>query len=257
MTQREPLSTRLIRAVITMVGLILIWQGIVWLTDVPRFILPGPVTVVETLVERFWILMPHALATGQAILLGLGLGTVLGGSTAILMTVSDPARRWLMPVLVVSQALPVFALAPLLTLWLGFDLASKVAMATLIIFFPVTAAFYDGLKRIDPGWIDMALVMGAKPSTLLWVVRMPAALPAFASGLRVATAVAPIGAVVGEWVGASRGLGYMMLHANSRMQTDFMFAALLILAVMALTLYTLVDRLGRRLTNWQPEAGYA
>lgn len=254
---RARLLPRLLRSTITAIGLILIWQAVIWLSDVPSFILPSPMAVMETVIDRFFMLMPHAAVTGAEILLGLLLGTVLGGFSALFLVLSDSARRWLMPVLVVSQALPVFALAPLLTLWLGYGLASKVAMATLIIYFPVTAAFYDGLKRMDPGWIDMARVMGAGPMVVLRVIRIPAALPAFASGLRVATAVAPIGAVVGEWVGAAEGLGYLMLHANGRMQTDLMFAALLILAVMSLALYSVIDQVGRRLTAWQPEAGYA
>lgn len=248
---------RILRPLVISCGLVLIWQAIVWVSDVPPFILPDPLTVLATVIDRFWMLLPHAGITAAESLMGLIIGTALGALSAIVLTLSDPARRWLMPVLVISQALPVFALAPLLTLWLGYGLASKVAMATLIIYFPVTAAFYDGLKRIDPGWVDMARVMGASPFTLLRVIRIPAALPAFTSGLRVATSVAPIGAVVGEWVGASRGLGYLMLHANGRMQTDLMFAALLVLAVMALTLYTLVDQLGRRLTYWQSESGFA
>src|SRR5690606_30394795 len=148
---------------------------------------------------------------------------------------------WLMPMLVVSQALPVFALAPLLVLWLGYGLTSKVAMAVLIIYFPVTAAFLDGLRRTEPGWLELARTMDASPAAILRHIRIPAALPALASGLRVAAAVAPIGAIVGEWVGSSAGLGYLMLHANARMQVDLMFAALLVLAVMALLLWFAAD----------------
>ena len=124
-----------------------------------------------------------------------------------------------MPLLVVSQAL-LFALAQLLVLWLGYGMASKVAMAVLIIYFPVTAAFLDGLRRTEPGWVELARTMDASGRAILAQVRVPAALPALASGLRVAAAVAPIGAVVGEWVGSSAGLGYLMLHANARMQVD-------------------------------------
>jgi len=163
-------------------------------------------------------------------------------------------RRWLLPVLLISQAVPVFAIAPLLTLWLGFGLGSKIAMATLIIFFPVATAFYDGLRRTEPGLLDLAHSMDATPAATLWRLRVPAALPALASGLRVAAAVAPIGAVVGEWVGASAGLGYMMLHANGRSQTDVMFAALFVLALMALALWFTVDLLLRRSIPWQPDS---
>ncbi|MEK9795253.1 MAG: ABC transporter permease, partial [Alphaproteobacteria bacterium] len=161
---------------------------------------------------------------------------------------------WLLPVLVVSQAIPVFALAPVLVLWFGYGIAPKVAMATLIIYFPVTAAFYDGLRRTEPGWIDLAQTMGASKAEILRQIRIPAALPAFASGLRVAAAVAPIGAVVGEWVGSSAGLGYYMLLMNGRVQTAAMFAALFVLAIMAVAIYFAIDATLRRLVAWQPEA---
>jgi putative hydroxymethylpyrimidine transport system permease protein len=200
------------------------------------------------------VLLGHAGVTLAEMLLGLLLGTLLGGASALLLAAWPAGRRWLLPLLVVSQAVPVFALAPLLTLWLGFGMASKVAMATLIIFFPVATAFYDGLRRTEPGWLDLAATMGASPGAVLWRLRVPAALPALASGLRVAAAVAPIGAVVGEWVGASAGLGYLMLHANGRSQTDVMFAALAVLAAMALALWFAMDALLRALLPWQPDA---
>lgn len=241
------------RALATAVGLLLAWQLLVWATGVPPFILPGPVRVGQALWAQHALLARHALTTLTEILLGILLGSLLGAAAAVLLAASGLVRRWLMPLLVVSQALPVFALAPLLVLWLGYGLASKVAMAVLIIFFPVTAAFLDGLRRTEPGWIELARTMGAKPAAILAQIRVPAALPALASGLRVAAAVAPIGAVVGEWVGSSAGLGYLMLHANARMQVDLMFAALLVLAVMALGLWFAVDRLGRRLAGWQVE----
>lgn len=158
-----------------------------------------------------------------------------------------------MPLLLLSQAVPVFALAPLLVLWFGFGIASKVVMAVLVIFFPVTAAFADGLRRTAPGWLDLARTMGASPLAILRHVRLPAAMPAFGAGLRIATAIAPIGAVIGEWVGASAGLGYVMLNANARIETDVMFAALFVLALMTVLLWTLVDRLLRRLLYWVPE----
>ena len=246
--------TQALRLITIALGLLLIWQCVVWISGVPKFILPGPMRVAESLITHWTLIAPHAGITAMEIVLGLVCGTVLGGVSAISLILFAPLRQWLMPILIASQALPVFALAPLLTLWFGYGLMSKVAMAVLIIYFPVTAAFYDGLRRIDPGWLDMARVM-AGPNGL--PLRLPAALPAFGSGLRVATAVAPIGAVVGEWVGSSAGLGYLMLHANGRMQTDLMFAALLVLAVMALGLYTLVDHGLRLVTNWQSENGYA
>ena len=213
--------------------------------------------VAITWVARADLIAAHATVTMAEIVLGLVFGVALGTASALVMSHVRPARRWLLPVLVVSQAIPVFAVAPLLVLWFGYGLASKVVMATLIIFFPVATSFFDGLRRTEPGWLDLAQTMtagapGARRA-VLWHIRVPAALPALASGLRVATAVAPIGAVVGEWVGSSAGLGYLMLHANGRMQIDLLFAALFTLALFAVLLYFAVDAGLRRLLPWQAE----
>jgi putative hydroxymethylpyrimidine transport system permease protein len=243
----------LLRPAATVFGILCAWQLLVWATGVPPFILPGPLRVLEALVRHRALLAHHAGVTLVEIALGILLGSLFGASAAILLASSGAARRWLTPLLVVSQALPVFALAPLLVLWLGYGLASKIAVAVLVIFFPVTTAFLDGLRRTEPGWIELARIMDARPAAILAQIRVPAALPALASGLRVAAAVAPIGAVVGEWVGSSAGLGYLMLHANGRMQVDLMFAAILVLAVTTLALWLAVDRGGRRLVGWQAE----
>lgn len=235
------------------IGLILLWQAVVWITQVPPYILPAPKLVVLALMDHGSELLGHAGITLIEILAGLTIGTIFGAGSALLMMISRGTKHWIMPVLVISQAIPVFALAPLLVLWLGYGLSSKIAMAVLIIFFPVTAAFYDGLRSTEPQWLELARVMDAPPHAVLREIRIPAALPALASGLRVATAVAPIGAVVGEWVGSSAGLGFYMLHANARMQIDMMFAALALLSAMALILYFVVDAGLRRLIFWQTE----
>jgi putative hydroxymethylpyrimidine transport system permease protein len=243
-----------LRGAVTLGVVLAVWQAVVWVTGVPHFILPSPPRVAATLVDRAPLIGWHALRTASEIVLGLVIGTVLGCASALLLAQSRPARRWLLPLLVVSQAIPVFALAPVLVLWLGYGLASKIAMTTLVIFFPVASAFYDGLRRTETGWLDLARTMDATRWRTLRYIRLPAALPALGSGLRVAAAVAPIGAVVGEWVGASAGLGFLMLHANARMQTDLMFAALAVLAAVAVALYAAVDALLRRMLPWQPES---
>jgi putative hydroxymethylpyrimidine transport system permease protein len=242
-----------LRPIVVLAGLVAAWQVLVVVTGAPPYILPGPGKVAVAWAEHWLLILDNAALTLAEIVLGLLLGTALGCLSAMTMAYFRPARRWLLPILVISQAVPVFALAPLLVLWLGYGMASKVAMATLIIFFPVTTAFQDGLRRTDPGWLDLATTMNAGRWAVLRHVRIPAALPALASGLRVAVAVAPIGAIVGEWVGSSAGLGYLMLHANARMQVDVMFAALATLAFIAVALYFSVDELLRRALPWQPE----
>lgn len=244
-----------LRGLILGVGLLVLWQTLVSLTGVPAYILPGPWPVAKALATHLPLLGGHLGTTLIEILLGLVLGTVLGSASALAMIVSPLLKRWMLPILVISQAIPVFALAPILVLWLGYGMASKVAMAVLIIFFPVTASFYGGMQRTDPELLELARIMGASPWAILRTITIPSALPAFASGVRVATAVAPIGAVVGEWVGSSAGLGFYMLHANARMQIDLMFAALSLLAGASLLLYFGIDRLLDRLIYWQPNQG--
>lgn len=248
---------KLVRGLIVLVGLVALWQAVVWLTGAKPWMLPTPAAVATAWIAHRGAILANAWLTAAEIVLGLSAGTALGCISALCMAYFRPARRWLMPVLVVSQAIPVFALAPLLVLWLGYGMTSKVVMATLIIYFPVTAAFHDGLRRTEPGWLDLARTMNAGRWAVLRRVRMPAALPALASGLRVATAVAPIGAVVGEWVGSSAGLGFMMLNANARMQVDVMFAALVTLAALAVGLYVIMDTLLRRALPWQPDTSPA
>ena len=147
----------------------------------------------------------------------------------------------------------MFALAPVLVLWCGFGMASKIVMAVLVIFFPITAAFADGLRRTDQGWLDLAATMNASPLAILRHVRLPAALPAFGSGLRIAAAIAPIGAIIGEWVGSAGGLGYVMLNANARIETDVMFAAVIVLALLTIGLWVGVDWGLKKLLVWAPE----
>ncbi|MEJ8562920.1 ABC transporter permease [Yoonia sp. GPGPB17] len=234
-------------ALLAMLFAVAVWQVIVTLTGLPKFILPGPVMVAETWWTNRALIAEHTLITALEVVIGLAIGAALGIATALHLASSRTARVLIQPILIFTQALPVFALAPILTLWLGFGLWSKVFMAVLIIYFPVTSAFFDGLMRTPQGYLDLARTMQASPARVLWHIRIPAALPSLASGLRLAAVYAPIGAVIGEWVGSSRGLGYLMLLANGRAKTDLMFAAMLTLGVFAVLLHLLVVWLTRRL----------
>ncbi|MGE0152899.1 MAG: ABC transporter permease [Reyranellaceae bacterium] len=245
---------RMLRLLLIAAALLAFWEAGTWLGDVPFYMLPPPSRVAGALFDNAGLLLSHAAATLAEIVLGLVVGTLLGCLSGLALARFAAARKLLLPVLVVSQAIPVFALAPILVLWLGFGLASKIAMAALVIYFPIASAFYDGLRRTEPGWLELARTMSASPAAILLQIRLPAALPALASGLRVAAAVAPIGAVIGEWVGAASGLGYLMTLSMGRGQTDMAFAALFVLAVLGLTLFYAVDAGLRRLVPWQRES---
>lgn len=243
-----------LRALFVAAGLVLIWQAVIVVFDPPPFMLPGPARVFQALLDRPDLWRVHAVTTLTEAVLGLVIGTACGTLLALSMSLVPPTRRILLPVMVVSQAIPVFAIAPLLVLWFGFGLTSKIVMATIAIFFPVASAFYDGLVRTDTHLLDLAQLYGARHDQKVRLLRLPSAMPALVTGLRLAAVYAPIGALIGEWVGASSGLGYAMLHANGRAQTDVVFAALILLAAMSVLIRAAVDLLTRNLTPWAPES---
>lgn len=245
-------NNAIVQGIVTIVSILTLWHCVVLIFDMPSFILPSPLAVLQRLILRSDVLLFHTWITMQEILLGLLLGLTMGLCFALQMLLFEPLKRWLLPILIASQAIPVFAIAPILMLWLGYGIASKVVMAALIIFFPVTTCCYDGLRSTPTGYLDLAKTMSASKWQTLRYIRLPAAMPALASGIRVAVVVAPIGAVVGEWVGSSAGLGYLMLQANARMMIDEMFAALFVLALFSISLYFITDKLLKRAIHWQP-----
>ncbi len=225
-----------------------IWQGLVWVTGAPHFILPSPWRVAQAMFKSRVVILENAWVTAFEVLLGLVIGTLLGAATAIQLALSKTAERLMLPILVFTQAVPVFALAPLLTLWFGYGMGSKIIMAVLIIYFPVTSAFHDGLTRTPQGYRDLAQSMGGGKYQIMRHIQIPHALPSLGSGLKLAAVYAPIGAVIGEWVGASKGLGYLMLLANGRAKIDLMFASLIVLACLTVILHLAVGILAKRLT---------
>ncbi|PLS21354.1 ABC transporter permease [Neptunicoccus cionae] len=231
------------------IGLAL-WQGLVIITDAPHFILPSPLRVAQAMWHSRVIIAENALVTASEVALGLLFGSLLGVATAIQLALSRTAERIMLPILVFTQAVPVFALAPVLTLWFGYGMGSKIVMAVLIIYFPVTSAFHDGLTRIDQNYRDLAQSMGAKKLQFLRQIQIPNALPSLGTGLKLAAVYAPIGAVIGEWVGASKGLGYLMLLANGRAKIDLMFASLIVLACLTVLLHIAVGILANRLSRY-------
>ena len=234
------------RALLALAFALLLWQGVVWTSGVPRFILPGPGRVGVTLWDNAPLLWEHARFTAVNLLTGLAAGVALGVATALNLALSPGARLLLRPMLIFAQAVPVFALAPVLTLWLGYGAASKIVIVMLVVYFPVTSAFFDGLMRLPPALTDLAQLMRATPLRKLFLLQVPHALPALASGLRLAVVYAPFAVIIGEWVGSSRGLGYLMLMANGRGQTDLMFAALMVLAAQSLLLFSCLEAIARR-----------
>jgi len=229
---------------------LIIWEaGCRWFS-VPVFILPPPSRVIWVAVIRAPLLFSHARITGLEILLGIGLALLVSIPLAFAMFALPRLERSLAPFLVASQAVPVFALAPLLVVWLGYGMAGKVFMAGIIIFFPILISLLEGLKSCDQEYRILFFLMGAGFWPTVRLLYWPWALPRFFAGLKVGVTVATIGAVIGEWVGASRGLGFLMIQANARLDVDLVFAAIFWLTLMGLGLWSIVGAMERRVIHW-------
>jgi putative hydroxymethylpyrimidine transport system permease protein len=234
-------------------GAVLLWEAAVRLLALPVWYLPAPSHIAVTLWQNFHLILPNAGVTAAETLIGLFIGVIVGMALALAMASSRWMAQALSPLAVVSQAIPFMALAPLLMIWFGFGIASKIAMAAITIFFSVAAAFYEGLRRADENLVDLARLYGASSRQILFNIRVPAALPHLAAGLKLAAAYAPLGAIAGEWVGSQGGLGVMMTYHNARMQTDMVFAAMAVLIAFCLATWLLMSLFTQHLTRNFPD----
>ena len=236
---------------ITIFALLAVWEVACRILNVPDFILPPPTSIFSVGVSQAPLLLSHAGVTAGEILLGITLALMTAVPLAILMFAHPSVEKALAPFLVASQAIPVFALAPLLVVWLGYGIASKVLMASIIIFFPITVSLLEGFKNCEREYVMLFRLMGAGFWKTMRLLYWPWALPHFFSGLKVGVTVATIGAVIGEWVGAQKGLGYLMIQANARLRVDLVFAAIVWLTFMGLCLWGFVGYVERKIITWK------
>ncbi|MBT3176984.1 MAG: ABC transporter permease [Desulfobacula sp.] len=234
------------------VALILgLWEVCVRILAVPVFILPPPSSIFAIALIQAPVILPHAVITFTEILLGICMALCTAIPLSIVMFAKPALEKALTPFLVASQAIPVFALAPLLVVWLGYGIASKVFMAWIIIFFPICVSLLEGFKSCDPEFRVLFRLMGASFFKTLVLLYWPWALPRFFAGLKVGVTVATIGAVIGEWVGAQQGLGFLMIQSNARLQVGLVFAAILWLTAMGLAMWWLVGVMERKIIKWK------
>jgi putative hydroxymethylpyrimidine transport system permease protein len=219
--------------------------------DLPDFILPMPSRIISVAVFQAPMLLPHAATTAMEVLVGILLSLMVAVPLAMIMFARPAVENAIAPFLVASQAVPVFAIAPLLVIWLGYGIASKVLMAAVIIFFPITVSLLEGFKSCDAEFRVLFQLMGAGFWKTMRLLYWPWALPHFFAGLKVGVSVATIGAVIGEWVGAQQGLGYLMIQANARLKVDLVFAAILWLSVMGVSLWLFVGYLEKKIITWK------
>ncbi|MBI4336948.1 MAG: ABC transporter permease [Chloroflexi bacterium] len=226
------------------------WEALVRLAGTPRWLLPPPSAIFQELVARHAMLWQHTLVTLTEVAAGFAVALAVGIGLAIAISSAKVLERAVYPLVVASQTVPIIAIAPLLLIWVGYDLRPKVIVVALISFFPIVVNMVDGLRSVDPDMVNLLRTLGAGRWQVFRKVQIPASLPFLFSGIKVGVAVSVIGAVIGEWVGASEGLGWLMVQSVPRFQTALVFAAIVILSVMGIALFALAAALERALLPW-------
>jgi len=252
--RREPRARRILHRygppALVVVATIAIWELVIRVLDVPTYIWSPPSLIVETIGERFSELLKHAGVTLTETLVGFAFAVFFGLAFGLLLHFSSMARRALYPLLIASQSIPTVVLAPVFVLVLGFGLWPKVAVVALFCFFPIVVGTIDGLTGVDREYIRMMLTLDATRFGIFRRVEFPAALPQIFTGTRVGATYAAIGAVFGEWAGSQSGLGWQMLQAKGRLDTALVFADIVFITVMALSLFGVVSLIERLTIPW-------
>ena len=230
--------------------LVVLWDLTIRLFKIPPYLIPNPLSVTRQLASEWPMLWRETLPTLGATLGGFALSALIGVPVAMWIAYSRLVESFVYPLLVFSQSVPKVAIAPLFVVWFGFGVMPKVIVAFLLGFFPVIVATVQGFKSIEPDVIDLARSMGANPFKIFLKFRLPQALPAIFSGLKVSVTLAVVGAVVGEFVGSNSGLGYVLQKANGTFDLPLMFAALVILSMIGVLLFLAIELIERWLMPW-------
>ena len=243
-------------AILFIIAMILIWQLWIKVFHVPKYLLASPTGILESL-QKDWAryLEPNLWPTLSEVLIGFGISVVAGVGLAIVLHLFTPLRRAVYPILIGSQTIPIVVLAPVLVILLGYGLLPKVVIVALICFFPIVVNGLDGLRLVDDDFIRMMRTLDATRWSIFRKVEFPGALPSIFSGMRVAATFAAIGAVFGEWAGSSQGLGYLIQASTPNLQTARIFAAILLLTLIAMALFGLVSLLERIFCPWVSRGG--
>ena len=237
-------------AALIVLGLLGIWESYVRLWAVPKWLLPAPSVIAMTLIVSRALLLDHTLVTLLEVVVGFGLSLLCGVLLACGIATSQTLERALYPFVIASQMVPIIVIAPLLLIWVGYGLTPKIIVVALTAFFPIVVNMVDGLKSADPDAVNLLRTMGASRWQIFVKVQVPTSLPFLFSGLRVAMAVSVIGAVIGEWVGSSQGLGYLMIRSKPQFLTERVFAAIVMLSVMGVALFVLVGIIEQLVIPW-------
>lgn len=237
-------------ALLLLVALLLLWELLCRKLALPGYLLPAPSRIALALVENHRLLMKHTAATLCAVSAGLLTAVAVAISLSLLMDRRPLLKKALYPLLVISQAVPIFALAPVILIWLGVDLKPKIAVVALVCFFPLAVSIVEGLERVDPEALELMEVMQASPWFTFTQVRLPSVLPHFFAGLKISATYSVMGAVIGEWLGGSIGLGVYMTRTMYSYKTSHLFAAIFIAVLLSLILFKISELLAWITMPW-------
>ena len=240
----------LLPSLLIIVAIIFVWEVCVRLFEVQKWLLPAPSDIAVTLYADAPLLWRHTLATLMEIVVGFGLSLACGVALAAAIGLSRTLERAIYPFVIASQTIPIIVIAPMLLIWIGYGFAPKVIVVALISFFPIVVNMVDGLKSVDRDMVNLMRTLGASRWQVFFKVQVPTSLPYLFSGVRVAVAVSVIGAVIGEWVGSSEGLGYLMLRSKPQFLTERVFAAIVILSALGVGLFGSVGIVERLAIPW-------
>ncbi|CAM5561348.1 MULTISPECIES: ABC transporter permease [Streptomyces] len=243
-----------VKAAVGIFGLFVVWELLVLVIDPADYLFVGPLSAFAELIERPGYFAENTFVTLQEALAGFALGTALGVLCGAALHYSATARSFLYPALIAIDTIPKVALAPLFIVWFGFGFESKAFVAMAIAFFPLVINTYDGLSSVPHELQELARINRASPWKKMVKIDFIYAIPSIFSGAKISISLAVGGAVVGEFIAGSKGLGYVILLANSQVDLPSMFAAFIVLAAIALTLFFLVDYAGRKLAPWKNHA---
>lgn len=222
------------------IAIMIVWEFWVKIFGIQQWLLPPPTAILSEMFESRDLFLTHTLVTITEVILGFICALVVGIVLAGAISYSNIVERVAYPFVIASQTVPVIVIAPLLLIWIGYGILPKIIVVMLISFFPIVVNTVDGLKSTDTEMMNMLRTLGASKRQQFFKVRVPCSIPFLFSGMRIAITLSVIGAVIGEWVGSSAGLGYLMIRSAPQFLTDRVFASIIILSIMGITLFFLV-----------------
>ena len=232
-------------------GLLVIWQLVTDLKLVEGYMLPSPVSVVKAFISEFPLLMENTAVTLGEAFLGLLFGVTLGFAMAVLMDRFERVYQAFYPLMILTQTIPTVAIAPLLVLWFGYEMAPKVILIVITTFFPIAVGLLDGFRSADPDAVNLLRSMGAGRFQIFCYIKFPGALGRFFSSLRISASYAVVGAVISEWLGGFSGLGVYMTRVKKAYSFDKMFAVIFLISAISLVLMWGVDLLQKKCMPWE------